>query len=88
MTAKTTPAILILLLFSGLIPPQTFAQSKSDTTFAERLGWPKGARLLIIHVDDAGMSLESNEGAINAIPKGVANSAGSANTPIPTPAST
>jgi chitin disaccharide deacetylase len=43
-------------------------------TYAERLGYPKGARVLILHVDDAGMSLESNEGAINAITKGAANS--------------
>jgi hypothetical protein len=45
-----------------------------DTTYAERLGWPKGARILILHVDDAGMSLESNEGAINALTNGVATS--------------
>src|SRR5215469_18063901 len=45
-----------------------------DTTYAERLGWPKGARVLIIHVDDAGMSLESNEGAIAALTRGAATS--------------
>lgn len=45
-----------------------------DTTYAERLGWPKGARVLIIHVDDAGMSYESNAGAIAALTRGAATS--------------
>ncbi|WP_431214054.1 ChbG/HpnK family deacetylase [Puia sp. P3] len=45
-----------------------------DTTYAERLGYPKGAKVLILHVDDAGMSYESNAGAINALTKGAATS--------------
>src|SRR5436309_4591404 len=45
-----------------------------DSTYAEKLGYPKGAKVLIIHVDDAGMSYDSNEGAINAMTKGVATS--------------
>src|SRR5258707_4243530 len=62
-----------LLLFPLLLPLLLRAQSP-DTTYAERLGWPKGARLLILHVDDAGMSIESNECAINVLSKGVATS--------------
>ena len=46
----------------------------SDSTYAEKLGFPKGSRVLILHVDDVGMSFDSNEGAINAITKGVATS--------------
>ena len=34
-----------------------------DSTYAERLGFPKGAKVLILHVDDAGMSFDSNQGA-------------------------
>ncbi len=45
-----------------------------DTTYAERLGFPKGSKVVILHVDDVGMSYESNQGAINAMEKGVANS--------------
>jgi predicted glycoside hydrolase/deacetylase ChbG (UPF0249 family) len=45
-----------------------------DTTYAERLGFPKNARVLILHVDDAGMSLASNEGAEIALTKGVSTS--------------
>mgnify|MGYP003735652657 FL=1 len=61
----------LLFLFSlctGILSAQ------SDSTYAERLGWPKGAKVLIMHVDDAGMSWDSNEGAIQALTKGVANS--------------
>jgi len=48
---------------------------QADTrTYAERLGWPKGAKVIIFHVDDAGMSVNSNEGAINSIEKGIATS--------------
>jgi chitin disaccharide deacetylase len=45
-----------------------------DQTYAEKLGYPKGSKVLILHVDDVGMSWDSNEGAIQAIEKGVATS--------------
>jgi predicted glycoside hydrolase/deacetylase ChbG (UPF0249 family) len=45
-----------------------------ETTYAERLGYPNGARVLILHVDDVGMSFDSNQGAIQAMDKGVATS--------------
>jgi len=43
-------------------------------TYAERLGWPAGTRAVIFHVDDAGMSHNSNMGAIKATEDGVATS--------------
>ena len=46
----------------------------ADTTYAEKLGFPKGAKVVILHVDDAGMSHESNAGAITALTQGVATS--------------
>jgi len=61
------PALLFFLI------QVCFAQ-QSDSTYAERLGFPKGARALILHVDDVGMSFDSNEGAINALTKGTATS--------------
>jgi predicted glycoside hydrolase/deacetylase ChbG (UPF0249 family) len=57
----------------ALTPYLATAQS-TETTFAEKLGYPKGKKVLIIHVDDVGMSYESNQGAIRAIREGVANS--------------
>jgi hypothetical protein len=45
-----------------------------DQTYAERLGFPKGTRALILHVDDAGMSHDSNVGTWRAIDEGAANS--------------
>lgn len=46
----------------------------AQETYAEKLGYPKGAKVLILHVDDVGMSYDSNLGAIKAMEEGVANS--------------
>lgn len=54
-----------LLLFVHIV----FSQ-----TYAERLGFPKGAKVIILHVDDVGMSFDSNKGAIQATEEGVATS--------------
>lgn len=43
-------------------------------TYAEKLGFPKGKKVVILHVDDAGMSYESNVGTMNALDKGIASS--------------
>ena len=40
----------------------TVLAQEQTKTYAEMLGWPKGARVIILHVDDAGMSHESDEG--------------------------
>src|SRR3954454_5178668 len=53
---------------------QIFKGQTQDSTYAEKLGYPKGARVVILHVDDAGMSFDSNEGVIQAMTKGVATS--------------
>lgn len=62
--------MLIFLLFAMVSNP---LQAQSDT-YAERLGYPEGSKVLIMHVDDAGMSWDSNKGTRDAIEKGVANS--------------
>lgn len=61
-------SLFLLQAFAAL------AQPASDTTYAERLGFPKGAKVVILHIDDAGMSWDSNEGTITALTQGVANS--------------
>jgi len=63
----------LFLFFIILVCPKAIAQV-SGQTYAEKLGYPKGKKVLIIHVDDVGMSYESNQGAIKAIKEGVANS--------------
>ena len=66
------PAKGFKLLIVIFLPVYLLAQ-KQDSTYADRLGFPKGARVLILHVDDAGMSFDSNEGAEMALTKGVSN---------------
>jgi hypothetical protein len=51
--------IALLLLTISLSLSTSYAQN----TYAEKLGFPKGAKVLILHVDDVGMSWDSNEGA-------------------------
>jgi hypothetical protein len=63
----------IKLLIITLIPFCLAAQT-NDSTYADRLGYPKGARVLILHVDDAGMSFDSNLGAEKALTKGASTS--------------
>jgi chitin disaccharide deacetylase len=45
-----------------------------DSTYAEKLGFPKGARIIIFHMDDAGMSYDSDRGIEKVFENGVANS--------------
>jgi chitin disaccharide deacetylase len=66
-TMKTGYTLLLVLICS-------IVQAQEATTFAEKLGFPKGAKVLILHVDDIGMSWDSNEGALQAINNGVATS--------------
>ena len=64
-------SLLLLLSFAFVY----FLRAQTtDSTYAEKLGYPKGAKVVILHVDDAGMSYDSNEGVFAALTKGVANS--------------
>jgi hypothetical protein len=67
----------ILSLFY-LLPFISFGQE----TYAEKLGYPKGAKVIILHVDDLGMSIDSNLGAIKALEQGISTS-GSLMMPCP-----
>lgn len=51
-----------------------FSMQAQDSTYAERLGYPKNARVIILHMDDAGMSFSSDRGIEKVFNKGVANS--------------
>ncbi|MEQ9442392.1 MAG: polysaccharide deacetylase family protein [Cyclobacteriaceae bacterium] len=61
-------SILSTLILMLAAPAGLLAQ-----TYAERLGWAPDDRVIIMHVDDAGMSFDSNQGAIQAL-EGLANS--------------
>lgn len=64
-------SLLLPLLLTSL---SATAQSPDTRTYAERLGWKPGDRVVIIHVDDAGMSHDSNMGVEKSIDAGLATS--------------
>lgn len=70
MTVRRVLGLVTLLGVASM----TGSAQDSNTTYAERLGWPKGTRALILHVDDVGMSWDTEVGVMEAIEKGVANS--------------
>ncbi len=49
-------------------------QSQTTTNYAVKLGWGEDDVVVILHVDDVGMSHSSNVGAIQAVENGVATS--------------
>lgn len=53
---STLPAIACLLLVSAFAT----VQAQEKLTNAEKLGFPKGAKILLLHCDDAGMCEEAN----------------------------
>ncbi|MEO6905793.1 MAG: polysaccharide deacetylase family protein [Ginsengibacter sp.] len=62
---------LVIFLLFGVF---SFSAQSQDSTYAQRLGFPKNARVIIFHMDDAGMSLSSNRGIEKVFAEGVANS--------------
>lgn len=67
--------LLAFVLVSVTAVAQESAAPDPEPTYAERLGWPEGSRIVIFHSDDLGMSHEMNAGAIDAIENGVVTSA-------------
>ncbi len=63
-----------IILTTFLISISCYTFSQQTKTYAEKLGWPKGAKVLILHVDDAGMSHDSDDGVEKATGEGVATS--------------
>jgi chitin disaccharide deacetylase len=65
---------MLFIIGLVLVTSNCAVMAQADKTYAEKLGWPKGAKVVIFHVDDAGMSYSSNRGAIRSIEEGVATS--------------
>ena len=62
----------VLILITAIMIAPT--HSRAEKTFAERLGWKPSDVVVILHVDDVGMSHASNLGAIESVENGVATS--------------
>ena len=74
MKTLVWPALASLVIASTL--------SAQTPTVAERLGHPRGAKLLILHADDLGVAHSENAASFDALDKGNVNSA---SIMIPTP---
>ena len=66
-------SIILCLLINLMISNFLLAQERK--TIAERLGYAKDARLLIVHADDLGVTHSENSASISALEKGDINSA-------------
>ena len=69
----TPPLILQVLLLGSLL--STFPIGLSAQNLVERLGYPPGTRLIIVHADDLGETHSVNAAAIKALQGGTINSA-------------
>lgn len=76
---RNTKFLIMLIFLNMLYMGDVFAQ---ETTYAEKPGFEPGKKVVILHVDDPGMSYSSNAGAIKAITEGLATS-GSMMMPCP-----
>lgn len=64
-----------MMRFIGVMAALLCCAVVQAETYAEKLGWPKGARVLMIHSDDFGMSLASNDATIDTFEAGTVTSA-------------
>jgi predicted glycoside hydrolase/deacetylase ChbG (UPF0249 family) len=68
-------AFVAPLLLASLSVGPASAQTTPRATLAERLGYPRNAKLLILHADDVGMSHSINSATLQALDAGAISSA-------------
>lgn len=61
--------------FTTLLIIASISVSAFAETYAEKLGYPKGARVAMFHSDDLGMFYDANEGTKQSVENGVVTSA-------------
>ncbi len=69
-----TPSFILRVLLLGSLL-STFSVGVSAQTLVERLGYPPGTKLIIVHADDLGETHSVNAAAIKALQGGTINSA-------------
>jgi hypothetical protein len=69
-----TPSFILRVLLLGSLL-STFSIGVSAQTLVERLGYPPGTKLIIVHADDLGETHSVNAAAIKALQGGTINSA-------------
>lgn len=73
---------VVALAILTLLPLAEARKQEPSKTIAERLGYPRDAKLLIVHADDLGMAHSVNAATIKAFETGLVNS-GSIMVPCP-----
>jgi chitin disaccharide deacetylase len=73
-TEKSIRLTLLFFMMYSTVVTNTVVGQDNSLSYAARLGWQKEERVVIFHIDDAGMSYESNVGTIQALQFGVATS--------------
>ncbi len=63
-----------MMVFAIMVLAVGTLAAQEPPNYAERLGFPKGARVIIFHNDDAGLSHESNEAGIRGVEEGLITS--------------
>ena len=67
--------MILRLLFRLIVSVMVLTVAVSAQTLAERLGYPAGTKLIVVHADDLGETHAVNAAAIKAIEGGTINSA-------------
>lgn len=76
------PTLVATLAILTLLPLAEARNQEPQKSIAERLGYPRDAKLLIVHADDLGMAHSVNAATIKAFESGLVNS-GSIMVPCP-----